>query len=89
MPLWSGRADKTKKAYELIYDDVQVLKQQVQDIADRLERNAEEIRLVRQQLDALGRVPSGGRRPDQSGPEGGPQGRPRSNTRPWPAGSSS
>lgn len=54
MPLWSAGADKTKKAYELIYDDVQVLKKQVQDIADRLERNAEDIRLVRQQLDGLG-----------------------------------
>ncbi len=54
MPLWSAGADKTKKAYELIYDDVQVLKKQVLDIADRLERNTEEIRLVRQQLDALG-----------------------------------
>ncbi len=54
MPLWSAGADKTKKAYELIYDDVQILKKQVQDIADRLERNAEDIRLVRQQLDAVG-----------------------------------
>ena len=54
VPLWSAGADKTKKAYELIYDDVQILKKQVLDIADRLERNTEEIRLVRQQLDALG-----------------------------------
>lgn len=54
MPLWSGGADKTKKAYELIYDDVQVLKKQVQDIADRIQKNAEDIRLVREQLDGLG-----------------------------------
>jgi tol-pal system protein YbgF len=53
MPLWSTGADKTKKAYELIYDDVQVLKKQVQNIADRLQNNAEDIRLVRQQLDGL------------------------------------
>ncbi|HEX2695662.1 MAG TPA: tol-pal system protein YbgF [Acidobacteriota bacterium] len=54
MPLWSAGTDKTKKATELIYDDVQLLKKQVLDIADRLEKNAEEIRLVRQQLDGLG-----------------------------------
>lgn len=54
LPLCSAGADKTKKAYELIYDDVQVLKKQVLDIADRLEKNAEEIRLVRQELDELG-----------------------------------
>ncbi len=56
MPLWSAGADKTKKAYELIYDDVQVLKKQVQDIADRLQKNAEDIRLVREQLDGLGGI---------------------------------
>jgi tol-pal system protein YbgF len=54
VPLWAAGADKTKKAYELIYDDVQVLKKQVLDIADRLEKNAEDIRLIRQQLDGLG-----------------------------------
>ena len=56
MPLWSAGADKTKKAYELIYDDVQILKKQVLDIVDRLEKNAEDIRLVRQQLDGLGEI---------------------------------
>ena len=54
MPLWSAGVDKTKKAYELIYDDVQILKKQVQDVADRLQKNAEDIRLVREQLDGLG-----------------------------------
>ncbi len=54
LPLWSAGADKTKKAYELIYDDVQVLKKQVQDIADRIQKNAEDIRLVREKLDGLG-----------------------------------
>jgi tol-pal system protein YbgF len=54
LPLWPAGADKTKKATELIYDDVQVLKKQVQDIADQLRKNAEDIRLVRDQLDGLG-----------------------------------
>lgn len=54
MPLWSAGADKTKKATELIYDDVQVLKKQVQNIADQLRKNAEDIRSVRELLDGLG-----------------------------------
>jgi tol-pal system protein YbgF len=54
LPLWPAGADKTKKATELIYDDVQVLKKQVQDVADLLRKNAEDIRLVRDQLDGLG-----------------------------------
>jgi tol-pal system protein YbgF len=45
--------DKSKKTYELIYDDVQLLKEQVQSLRTRLDRNAEEIRLIAEQLKAL------------------------------------
>lgn len=51
--LASAGQDKSKKAYELVYDDVQVLKQQVQDLRDRLDRNAAEIRAVQDQVKAL------------------------------------
>ena len=55
MPLWSaGGADKTKKVYELIYDDVQVLKKQVQDLPARAQKNAEDIQLIKDQLKELG-----------------------------------
>jgi tol-pal system protein YbgF len=57
VPLWSvGGGDKTKKAYELIYDDVQVLKKQVQDLAARAQKNAEDIQLIKDQLKELGDV---------------------------------
>lgn len=45
--------EKSKKAYELVYDDVQVLKQQVQDLRVRVDQNAEAIRAVQDQLKAL------------------------------------
>jgi len=45
--------DKSKKAYELVYDDVQVLKQQVDDLRSRLDRNAAEIRALQDQVKAL------------------------------------
>jgi len=55
LPLWAGgAADKTKKAYELIYEDVQVLKTQIQDILAKVEKNAEDIRLLRDELNELG-----------------------------------
>jgi len=44
---------KTQKAYELVYDDVQVLKQQVLDLLARVDRNAEEIRAIRDELRTL------------------------------------
>lgn len=57
MPLWSaGVVDKTKKAYELIYDDIQVLKKQVQDLAARAQKNTENIQLIKDQLKELGDV---------------------------------
>jgi len=45
--------DKSKKAYELIYEDVQALKEQVQDLRVRLDQNAEAIRAIKDQLKAL------------------------------------
>jgi len=55
MPLWSaGVVDDTKKAYELIYDDIQVLKKQVQDLKARAQNNAEDIQLIKDQLKELG-----------------------------------
>lgn len=57
MPFWfAGGVDKTKKVYELIYDDVQVLKKQVQDLAARAQKNAEDIQLIKDQLKELGDV---------------------------------
>jgi len=57
VPLWSaGSDDKTKKAYELIYDDVQVLKKQVQDLAARAQKNAEDVQLIKDQIKELGDV---------------------------------
>jgi tol-pal system protein YbgF len=53
LPWTVSGQDKTKKAYELIYQDVQVLKDQVQDLRTRLDRSAEEIRAVREQLKVL------------------------------------
>jgi tol-pal system protein YbgF len=44
---------KSQKAIELVYDDVQVLKQQVQDLLLRVDRNAEDIRAIREQLRSL------------------------------------
>ena len=57
MPFWfAGAADKTKKVYELIYDDVQVLKKQVQDLTARAQQNAEDIQLIKDQLKELGEL---------------------------------
>ncbi|MGZ4886429.1 MAG: tol-pal system protein YbgF [Candidatus Aminicenantales bacterium] len=53
LPWTVSGQDKTKKAYELIYQDVQVLKDQVQDLRARLDRSAEEMRAVREQLKVL------------------------------------
>jgi len=48
-----GGADKEKKAYELIYKDVQLLKQKVLQLDNKIERNAEDIQFIRQQLAEL------------------------------------
>ncbi|MGD1009995.1 MAG: tol-pal system protein YbgF [Candidatus Aminicenantales bacterium] len=51
--LASAGQDKTKKTYELIYQDVQLLKDQVQDLRARLDRSAEEVRALRNEIKAL------------------------------------
>jgi tol-pal system protein YbgF len=53
LALGAAGQDKSKKAYELIYEDVQVLKERVQDLRARLEQNAEDIRAIKDQLKAL------------------------------------
>jgi len=45
--------DKSKKAYELIYQDVQLLKQHLLALEEKIERSAEEIRLAKDQLREL------------------------------------
>lgn len=51
-PIIQG-ADKEKKAYELIYQDVQVLKQQILKLDEKIERNREEIVSLSRQLEEL------------------------------------
>jgi tol-pal system protein YbgF len=50
LPLVLGGADKSKKAYELIYKDVQLLKQKVLQLDTKISRNAEDIQFIKQQL---------------------------------------
>ena len=53
-PVWSAGQDKSKKTYELIYDDVQFLKQQIQALTSRLDKNEAEILALQEQIKALG-----------------------------------
>ncbi len=53
LPLALGASGQTKKIYELIYDDLQALKQQVQKLQARVDQNAEDIRLAQEQLREL------------------------------------
>lgn len=52
-PLFLGGADKSKKAYELIYKDVQLLKQQILQLDEKTENNTETIKFIKQQLQEL------------------------------------
>lgn len=45
--------DRSKKVYELIYEDIQVLKKQLLAIEEKQRRDAEEIRLLKDQLKEL------------------------------------
>ena len=45
--------DKEKKAYELIYKDVQTLKQQVLELDKKIGRNQEDINTIKQQMEEL------------------------------------
>jgi len=53
LTLAAGAQDRSKKAIELVYDDVQILKQQVQEIRARLDQDAEVLRLLQEQLKTL------------------------------------
>jgi tol-pal system protein YbgF len=51
LPLLAAGADtKEKKAYELIYEDVQLLKQKLAQVETKLDRNAEDIRALQTQV---------------------------------------
>lgn len=54
LALTSAAQDRNKKAIDLVYDDVQALKEQVKDLRARLDRSAEEIAAVREQLRIIG-----------------------------------
>ena len=49
----SFSVDKSKKAYELIYQDVQVLKQQILKLDEKIDQNREEIISLSHQLEEL------------------------------------
>jgi tol-pal system protein YbgF len=53
LTLAAAGQDRSKKAIEVVYDDVQVLKQQVQELRVRLDQNGEEIRALQDQLKAI------------------------------------
>jgi len=52
-PLLLGGMDKSKKAYELIYKDVQLLRQQILELDKKTEKNKEDIEIIKSQLDEL------------------------------------
>lgn len=53
LALAAAGQDKSKKAIEVVYDDVQILKQQVQELRALTEQNAETLRALQDQLKAL------------------------------------
>ena len=53
LALASAGADKQKKAYELIYEDVQLLRQQFLQLKDKIEKNSEDINFIKEQLEEL------------------------------------
>lgn len=53
LPFLTKGEDKSKKAYELIYQDVQVLKQQILQIEKKIEQNRQDITHIKNQLDEL------------------------------------
>ena len=48
-----AQADQSRKAYELIYDDVQLLKQQLQLLDNKIDQNREDILSIKAQIDEL------------------------------------
>ncbi len=53
LALVSAGADKKKKAYELIYQDVQLLTQQFLQLKENIEKNNEDISFIKEQLEEL------------------------------------
>jgi len=53
LTLASAGQDKSKKAIEVVYDDVQILKQQVQELRALLDQNSAEIRSIQEQLKTI------------------------------------
>ena len=53
VPLLFCGADKSKKAYELIYQDVQILKQRIIQLEEKIESNTEDIKLIKDQFNEL------------------------------------
>ena len=53
LALAAAGQDRSKKAIEVVYDDVQLLKQQVQELRARLDQNAEDIRALQDQVKAV------------------------------------
>ncbi len=53
LALVSAGADKKKKAYELIYQDVQFLTQQFLQLKEKIEKNNEDISFIKEQLEEL------------------------------------
>jgi len=53
LTLAAAGQDKSKKAIELVYDDVQALKQQIHELRARVDQNAEAVQAVQDQLKAL------------------------------------
>ena len=54
LALTSAAQDRSRRALDLVYDDVQLLKEQVMALQARLERNAEEIAAIGDQLKLVG-----------------------------------
>jgi len=53
LALASAGADKKKKAYELIYQDVQLLRQQFLQLKEKIEKNSEDTNFMKEQLEEL------------------------------------
>ncbi len=53
LALVSAGADKKKKAYELIYQDVQLLTQQFLQLKEKIEKNSEDVSFIKEQLKEL------------------------------------
>jgi len=53
LPLVLHGSDKEKKAYELIYQDVQTLKQQVLELDKKISKNQEDIHTIKQKMEEI------------------------------------